>query len=110
MCLVHEGTLKEVVLYREPPSLHIYNVVEHGRRWMRELVFTSDVGRCLGEPEGAQAVDMVPRPHWNAGDSTRLSAPASSVIILRSVSQEEQPVPAAGSELSSPVLRQMRHS
>ena len=30
MCVPHEGMLKELVLFRDPPVLHMYNVVEHG--------------------------------------------------------------------------------
>lgn len=89
MCLVYEGVLKEVVLFRDPASVQIFNVVEHGRRWMRELVYTSDVGRCLGTPIGASSVDMIPRPHWQAGEPARPTAPAKSVVILRSVSRDD---------------------
>ncbi len=27
------ATLKEIIVFRDPPVIHIYNVVEHGRRW-----------------------------------------------------------------------------
>ena len=33
-----DGTVKEVILQREPAALHVFNVVEHGRRWLRELI------------------------------------------------------------------------
>ena len=26
-------TLKEIIIFRDPAAIHIYNVVEHGRRW-----------------------------------------------------------------------------
>lgn len=36
--------LREVVVIRDPPTVHVYNVMEHGRRHFMELVFsTSDV-------------------------------------------------------------------
>jgi hypothetical protein len=35
-------TLKEVRVYRYPRVLHIFNVVEHGRRWYRSMIFSSD--------------------------------------------------------------------
>ena len=36
-----EEPLREVVVYRYPPAVHIFNVVEHGRRWYMELIFSS---------------------------------------------------------------------
>lgn len=42
-------TLKEVVVYRYPRVFHIYNVVEYGRRWYRQLIFSSDPQISLRE-------------------------------------------------------------
>eukprot|EP00940_MAST-03C_sp_MAST-3C-sp2_P002781 g2781.t1 len=39
--------IKELVVFRDPPALHIYEVREHGRRWYRSLRFTSDTNRVL---------------------------------------------------------------
>ena len=40
---LHEyKTLKEVVVFRKQQCLHIYNVVEYGRRFYRSLVWSSD--------------------------------------------------------------------
>lgn len=33
--------LHEIVVFREPPVVHIYNVLECGRRWFRELIYSS---------------------------------------------------------------------
>jgi hypothetical protein len=33
--------LREIVVIREPPAVHVYNVIEHGRRWYQQLVFVS---------------------------------------------------------------------
>ena len=30
--------LKEVVVFRDPPVVHLYDVVSHGRRFFRQLV------------------------------------------------------------------------
>ena len=57
-----DGVLKELVLQREPAALHVYNVVEHGRRWLRELVYTSDASRCDGMPSVGQVLRMTPPP------------------------------------------------
>jgi len=35
-------TLREVVVYRYPRVIHVFNVVEHGRRFYRTLIFSSD--------------------------------------------------------------------
>lgn len=34
--------LKEIVAYRYPRVIHMFNVVEYGRRWYRTLVFSTD--------------------------------------------------------------------
>lgn len=35
-------SLKEVVVFRRQQVVHIYNIIEHGRRFYRSLVYTSD--------------------------------------------------------------------
>eukprot|EP00966_Prymnesium_polylepis_P315084 7280750-Prymnesium_polylepis.1 len=39
--------LKEVVVFRQPPTVHVYNVVSHARRFYRTLIFSSDNAFCL---------------------------------------------------------------
>lgn len=34
--------LKEVVVAKDPPVVHVFDVVEHGRRFYRTLTFSSD--------------------------------------------------------------------
>ncbi|CAM9497502.1 unnamed protein product, partial [Choristocarpus tenellus] len=34
--------LKEVVVCKDPPVVHVFDVIEHGRRFFRTLVFSSD--------------------------------------------------------------------
>jgi Ca2+-binding EF-hand superfamily protein len=36
-----QSMLKEVVVYRDPPAVHVFDVESHGRRFERTLVFTS---------------------------------------------------------------------
>ena len=52
--------LHELVLIRDPAAVHVYNIVEYGRRWQRELVFSSSVA-CLHnmKPEGYAQGDHV---------------------------------------------------
>jgi hypothetical protein len=33
--------MMQVVVYRHPPAVHVFNVVEHGRRFYQELIFSS---------------------------------------------------------------------
>jgi len=42
-----EEPLREVVVLRDPPAVHVFNVLEHGRRWYMELVFSSDADTAL---------------------------------------------------------------
>ena len=72
--------------------MHVFNVIEHGRRWMRLLVYASDMARCYGSPlSGVETVLKVPRPHWAAGDLAAAASPHNSVIISRYVSQDAPP-------------------
>ena len=41
------ATLKEIVVLREPPTVHVYDVVESGRRHYRSIAFSSDAAHCL---------------------------------------------------------------
>ena len=42
-----QAVLKEVVVYRDPPAVHVFDVESHGRRFMRTLVFTSSPPHSL---------------------------------------------------------------
>lgn len=44
---VKEEPLREIIVIRSPPTIHVYNVIEHGRRWYQQLVFTSVDSACL---------------------------------------------------------------
>ena len=57
----HDIYLKEVVVFPGPPSLvHVYDILEHGRRYYRTLCFTSDAKRCLHH---VNPVAMAPQAH-----------------------------------------------
>lgn len=49
--------LKEVVVAKDPPVVHIFDVVEHGRRFYRTLAFSSDAALSLVSrpPSGVSA-------------------------------------------------------
>lgn len=39
--------LKEVVVAKDPPVVHVYDVVEYGRRFYRTLTYSSDASLSL---------------------------------------------------------------
>lgn len=89
----HDGatTLKEVVCFRKPPVCHIYNVVEHGRRYYRTLVYSSDAKFCLQDlvphltirPDPINKNNVI--PHYESGNPLIKVEPAPSVVITRSL-------------------------
>lgn len=48
--------LKEVVVAKDPPVVHVFDVVEHGRRFYRTLSFSSDASLSLASkpPSGVR--------------------------------------------------------
>jgi hypothetical protein len=44
---IHDNTLKEVMVMRDPCVVHVFNVVEHGRRFFRTQVYSSDASFSL---------------------------------------------------------------
>ena len=70
--------------------LHVYNVVEHGRRFLRTLQFTSDTGYSYGQPvDGRLSVLLKPVPHWASGDAASLASAGPSLVITRSLDSKE---------------------
>ena len=71
--------VKEIVVIRHPyPIVHLYDIVEHGRRYYRTQVFTSSTQRSLAT--------ISPRPFDNA-----LLAPPPkdmSLVITRNLSSK----------------------
>ena len=89
---VHEGIHKELVVQRSPPALHVYNVIEHGRRWVRDLVYTSNAGRCYGVPPGESSIVATPAPRWHVGDVATPSGPAPSLVIAQRIAANEEAI------------------
>ena len=88
-CAAADGTRKEVVVLREPPALHVYNVVEHGRRWQRSLEYSSDASHCYAEIDGVE-LGLTPRPHWQMGDAGVAAPPAASLVIVRALTEGQR--------------------
>jgi hypothetical protein len=55
--LAPKTSLVEMLVFREQRVLHIYNVVEHGRRFRRRLVYSSDWHFCLHEMPALHSPD-----------------------------------------------------
>ena len=65
-------------------------MVEHGRRFLRVLEYTSDCALCLGElKHGPMAVNLSPQPHWQAGDASVPATAKATLLISRSVTKDD---------------------
>ena len=66
-------TVKEIVVFRHPPVVHVYNVLEHGRRYFRSLVYSSDARFCLHDMEPRLVLAKVHgkgyRPQYESGNA-----------------------------------------
>ncbi len=82
-------TLKEVLLLRSPPTVLVFNVVEHGRRWYRSLVFTSRLASSLASLGPAEVAWHGGAAALVAGDALAPTPPAPSLLITRTLSTGE---------------------
>jgi hypothetical protein len=71
-------TLKEMVVFREPVALQIYDIVEHGRRWYRTLSYSSSTTHVL---------DSSPTPQHPLQVLTTPTNRHASIIITRHVTK-----------------------
>ena len=86
---LHEWrSIKEVVVFRKAGVVAIFNVVEHGRRWYRTLVWCSDSRWSLTDlpsiyPEDRSWMEMDRYACGNKGVHAEPSHPHTSLIITR---------------------------
>ncbi len=81
-------TLKEVVVWHNPPSINIFNVVEHGRRFFRVLEYTSNISICLHEVTGDPYPDRIAGIlSMSTGIPMTTLTPSDSLIVSRSLSK-----------------------
>ncbi len=83
-------TLKEVVLWQNPPAIVVFNVVEYGRRHLRVVEYASNLSTSLHEVQNGE-----PYPDrisgilaMSAGVPMTTVDPAPSLIITRALSSE----------------------
>ena len=75
---------KEVVVYRSPPRVLVFNLVEHGRRWYRVLTFCSRADCSLASLRNLPSY-AEPVPVLACGDAMAQVAAAESLVITRHV-------------------------
>ncbi len=82
-------TLKEVVVWQHPPVLAVFNVVEHGRRHMRILEYSSNISMCLHEVKGEPYPDRVGGIlSLSAGVPMTTVDPGPSLLVTRALNSE----------------------
>jgi hypothetical protein len=107
---VNGYTLKEVVLFRRPQVhahdrtplttapvtarvctriqvVHVYNVVEFGRRFYRSLVYSSDATFCLHADLPASLTAHSAQPMLSAGDPKVETKAKPSLVITRNLTK-----------------------
>ncbi len=85
--------LKEVVVLRNPGVIYVYDVVEHGRRYYRSLIFTSNVNLCIADIPPCGVMD---EQDWRAqlvgGNAVApITPPQPSLVITRNLYQHVGP-------------------
>ncbi|CAM9378337.1 unnamed protein product [Chrysoparadoxa australica] len=84
-----EDEVKELVVLRDPPAVHVYNILDHGRRFYRSLVFSSDATLCLQHlPPSGVVQDSDSGAHLAAGNPFEPTPTGPSLVITRNLYQE----------------------
>jgi len=81
-------TVKQVVVYRSPPTVHVYNVVEHGRRFFNKLIFTTNAAFCFGAFDGKSPFLVKQAAHnyvAAVGNPMEVASAGSSLVITRNL-------------------------
>ena len=79
-------SLKEVVVFRSPPVVHVYDVTSHGRRFYRTLVASSDNAFCLHDMPTALFLQGE-TPRLVAGNPRDPTPAGSTLLITRSLTK-----------------------
>lgn len=85
---INTHTLKEVVVWQNPPMISVFNIVEHGRRFFRVLEYTSNMSICLHEVEGEPYPDRIAGIlSMSAGIPMTTILPSDSLLVSRALSK-----------------------
>eukprot|EP00854_Cymbomonas_tetramitiformis_P001789 gene1789-2455_t len=81
------AAMKELVVYQRTGAVHVYDVISHGRRFMRSLVFASDSVSCLhdGSSSPMESADGSTRSVGRAGEVNPGDV-QPSLVITRTLS------------------------
>lgn len=79
--------VKEIVIIRHANTVHLYNIVEHGRRFYRTIIWSSNSDFCLQDMTRT-IVSQRSGPAFVSGNSDARNLPSSSLVILRTLSSE----------------------
>lgn len=78
-------TLYEISVLRAPPVVHVYRVIEHGRRFYRHQIFTSDASLSLHSFESKDLAQLHGQTRYVGGSSAQTSPPGFSMVITRNL-------------------------
>ena len=72
------------IYYRYPKIFHVFNIVEHGRRWYRSMIFSSNSKLCLYTmPE--EVIIINNETYMTSGDVYKIHNNNYSLIISRDI-------------------------
>ena len=81
------GTWKEIFVFRNLNTVHVYNLISHGRRVYRSLIFTSH-SKCALHSLPPKATEPNPKPipfpvYHSSGDWKQAATGSATLVILR---------------------------
>ena len=86
---INTHTLKEVVVWQNPPTINVFNVVEYCRRFFRVLEYTSNMSICLHEVDGEPYPDRIAGIlAMSTGIPMTTLDPSDSLLVSRRLSKE----------------------
>lgn len=85
-------TLKEVVVYKSPQVFHVFNVISHGRRFYRSLIFSSDPLYTLHDLPLNDGAYIGGTFVQSCGEVNCKISPTTSLVITRALSEEDDQV------------------
>jgi hypothetical protein len=80
-------TMKEVVVHKYPRVFHVYNLIEHGRRWYRSLIFSSSSALSMHTLE-FHSLNIGNSMQECCGNPTVTYTPAPSLIVLKYIEED----------------------
>ena len=90
------SVLKEVVVFREPPVVHIFDVESHGRRFFRSLVFASSAAYTLHTLPPTIVASEAEELLLREAGRKRESPPRHSTLLTCAGTADSIPPPKSG--------------